>query len=341
MKRSTQILVALVGMLLISFAMFTGMAVATPTPSFTVSPTQPVVGSPVTLTDTTSNPDGYTLSYEWKIEGAGFDRWVKAGDPLCANSVCSQVQVTFSQSGSVHILEAVIKEGTTYPYTSWIGSVAPASDPPAPITLVGPTAVSLPTVLEVLSPKNHLQLNNCRQPALAGSVGEYCKAYLVKRVGPDAVGLYHYRLQLAVVAGLGDLTIEAVAWNAARNANAWEVPGYADRQSFNLNVVGNSLTFGLVRSCRGSSGYGLYFFATMNTEVVAQFQIKEAKHWVTKRTKRKTFLNSALSPWGRRYFQAKPASQTSGRNRVSYEIKHGRKVLKKGIFSEHACPVLD
>ena len=348
MKRFT--LIALLGVLL-SVA-FAGTAQASPEVSFTVNPNRVVVGQPITVVDTTSNPEELELTHEWAK--AGFPNYdVRAGSPECLNANCSQARWTYSSPGTYEIDELV----------SWPGApdggisaeqkitVVSALDAPAPIVLNGPTTVGLPQVLDVMSPKPHLKTGGCAQPVLKGTEWEFCEQYLVKRVGPDASGFYHYRFRLPM-AYPGTVELTFVAWN--------ESPEHADIQTFTINVTGNAYRFGDVRSCYWPTllnpegdpeTFGgarpirdiceLHYYAAMNSRVEVKLQAKEESRWVTKKVKKAEFRVSTktLSPWTRRDLRARliPANLLGKNQRVIYEIKQGRKLLKRGNLSKRRC----
>src|SRR5690606_22625615 len=73
---------------------FTAPAQADPVASFTVSATQVVVGGSVIATDTSSNPEGKELTYEWASGPAGYPSDARANGPECLNANCSQVRFT-------------------------------------------------------------------------------------------------------------------------------------------------------------------------------------------------------------------------------------------------------
>ena len=96
-KRIKQfMLVAVLGVIL--SVVYSSTAQAEPTASFTMNPSRPVAGSPVTLTDTTSNPDGYELSYKWDKTGY-LNYEVQAGSPECLNANCSQLGGRIAHQG--------------------------------------------------------------------------------------------------------------------------------------------------------------------------------------------------------------------------------------------------
>ncbi len=348
-------LVATLGAVLLS-VVFVGTAVATPAVSFTVSPSRVVVGGTVTVTDTTSNPDGYTLTYKWAKTGyPNYD--VQAGSPECLNANCSQAQWTYSSSRTYEITELVSWPGapdggiSTYQTVT----VVDPSDAPAPIILNGPTTVSLPTVLEMLSPKTHLDYQ-CTQPALAGSDWESCGGNLIGRTGPDSGGLYHYRFEFPM-ANPGTVELAVSAWTTDSQ--------HADGQTFTLNVTGNAYTFGSVHSClypvrltangqvqHALNGqpirnvYSLYYYAAMNSHVAVMLQVRRSNRWVTVKHKEATFniypQSTGASPWTARYLRVRfgPPNLLGRNRRAIYQIKHGRKLLKQGHLSTRACTVL-
>ena len=293
-------MITLGGVLLLSFAVPV-VAQASPQVSFTVSPAHVVVGEPVTVTDTTSNPDGYELAYEWAKTGfPNYD--VRAGSPECLNAMCSQARWTYSSPGMYEITELV----------SWPGApdggissyqrvtVVDPADAPAPIYLTTPTTVSLPTVLEAVSPKPHLQnerldrglvFGGCKS-ALSESAWGVCEPYLIGRTGPDASGLYHYRFRL-VMANPGVVELTFSAWNAPGRFPFELIPEYADTQTFTLNVIGNAYQFGDVRSCRYPNLmeswmteplhnlFELDYYAAMNSRVTLGLEVRRGRRWVT------------------------------------------------------------
>ena len=348
-------LVATLGILL-SVA-FAGTAVATPQGNFAVSSTRIVVGESITVTDTSTGTEGYEVSYEWAKTGyPNFD--VRAGSPECLNANCSQAQWTYSSSGTYQINEQLTWPGCSSMQGTCTGAsnavvVVDPADAPAPIILDSPTTVSLPTVLDVASPKPHLRFGGCIQPALHGSEAEFCEPYLIKRVGPDAGGLYHYRFRFPM-ANPGVVELTFVAWNTN--------PEHADGQTFTLNVTGNAYRFGDVRSCYwrkalNSEGkpvqfgnrpvesvYDLYFYSVMDSRVVAKLQVRQNGRWVTRKTREGLFSTHlaagqrVYSPWNRKHMRIHFDPPGNDR-RITYEIKHGRKLLKRGNLSKQACTV--
>ena len=342
MKRTTQILVALVGILLISFAVPV-VAQADPVASFTVSATQIVVGESVVATDTSSNPEGKELTYEWSSGNV----IAKADSPECLNANCSQVRFTYSSVGSFIITERVKWPGSPGSSVFQEIKVVEASEAPAPIILNGPTTVSLPTVLDVMSPKPNMR-SACIQPALRGSEWEVCQLYLIKRVGPDPSGFYHYRFRF-VMANPGTVEVIFGAWNVREGA--------ANSQIFTMNVTGNAFRFGDVRSCywprlkndegkiigsgwRTTNVYELRYYAAMDSRVVVKLQLREDHRWVTVERQSATWDGIAgfrLSPWTMRYIRAAfgPKYYRSTKpHRALYQIRHGKRVLKQGQLTK-------
>lgn len=346
-KRSNTLAIAVLGVVFLGVA-FAGTAQADPQVSFTVSPQRAVVGEPITVTDTTSNPEGHELTYEWAKTGFPYD--VQAGSPECLNAECSQAQWSYSSPGTYEVTQLVNwpgGEGGSYQRVTVVSAI----EAPAPIILNGPTTVSLPTVLDVMSPKQRLINGGCAQPALHGSEWEFCHQYLIKRVGPDPNGFYHYRLRLPM-AYPGTVELTFVAWN--------QDPKQADVQTFTITVTGNAYRFGDVRSCywpklrRLDGGlkqrgirpirhvYDLHYYAAINSRVVAKLQARQGKRWVTKKATREQFaLNKRdLSPWTRRSIQAHfgPKQRLDRKDwRAIYEIRKGRKLLKRGHLSKRRC----
>lgn len=347
MKRTTQILVALVGMLLVSVIGFSGTASAEFYATFTVSPERAAVGETITVTDTTPNPEGLDFTYEWAKTGYPASYDVRAGSPECLNADCSQAQWTYATPGMYEIRMAVKwssnpedSKGTYQRVT-----IVAAGEAPAPILLASPTTVSLPTVLEVLSPKRHMRFGGCIQKNL-GEVAGYCEPYLIKRTGPDTGGFYHYRFRFVLVQP-GPVEVGFSAWN--------KDPSQTDYQTFDLNVTGNAYRFGDVRSChwpflRKPNGdqvttpgrlpvrnvYDLYFYSEKNARVTVSLQIREDGHWVTTQKRRKQFSGLVYSPWSRKQMRI-PFESPSSNRRITYEIKNGRKLLKRGMFSTKRC----
>lgn len=344
--KHAKMFVVLVGILLTGFAV-PAVAQAEVQASFTVSPQRVVVGEPVTVTSTTSNPDGYELTYKWAKTWADYD--VQAGSPECLNADCSQARWTYDSPGEHGITLLVswpdAQDGGKS--TSQRVTVIPASEAPAPIILNGPTTVGLPTVFDVMSPKPHMEAG-CFQPALRGSEWESCEQYFVKRTGPDAGGYYHYRFRLPM-ANPGAVELTFIAWN--------DDQAYADLQTFTVNVTGNSYRFGDVRSCywptlknregeiigggwRTRNVYELRYYAAMNSRVVVDLQLREGRRWVTVERQSAVWQGIAgfkLSPWTMRYIRAafgpKHYRSTKPR-RALYQIKRGKKILKKGQLTK-------
>lgn len=351
--RITQfMLVAVLGGIL-SVVLFSGTAIAAPVPSFTVTPERAAVGDPITVTSTTSNPEGLDLTYEWAK--AGYPNYdVRVGSPECLNAECSQARWTYA-TPRLYGIELVIKwpgnsEGVG---TNKTVTIVAAGEAPAPIYLASPTTVSLPTVIEVRSPKRRMIPWGCQQVPLKGSYRESCKQYLVKRTGPDPEGFFHYRFRLPM-AYPGVVELSFLAWNEDRSQ--------ADFKTFSVTVTGNAYRFGDVRSCywpvlrnvenkrtTAPSGhsehlYDLFFYSEKDVRVTVDFQVRKGDRWVTTRRRQETFSSrlssdgQVYSPWSRKQVRVRFEPPTSDR-RLTYQIKNGRTLLKRGTFSTTRCRV--
>ena len=235
-------------------------------------------------------------------------------------------------------------------------TVVNPAEAPAPIVLTTPTTVSPPTVLEALSPKPHL-VGRCSGRAIPGMGWSRCEPYLIGRAGPDGSGLYHYRFRLPI-AEPGVVEVTFSAWNTPGRFPFELIPEYADTQTFTLNVIGNAYQFGDVRTCRyphftedwmGSKSlhnlFELDYYATMNSRVTLRLEVKRGHRWVTVKHARVPISNllqgaeRSYSPWTIRSVWAQIAQHgsLSRHQRITYQIKHGRKVLKHGFLSKRPC----
>lgn len=360
------VLVVVLGVLLGTFFAGTASA-APPQPQVKITTSSSPCTAPCTVTlEAVVEPNGETYSFAWDKESSDqqsvdnrfqynpmqyFYPDVVAGSPECQNADCSKAQWIYSapsQTGAYGIKVMVTSQSGYSVNTTGVVVIDPA-DAPAPIYLASPTTVGLPTVVEALSPKQHMKVD-CFQPEFRGSENEVCELYLVKRTGPDASGLYHYQFRF-VLANPGLVEVGFSAWNT----------GNTDRQVFSLTVTGNALEFGDVRSCywrkvlnedgkpltRGrltEHVYDLYYYSMKPTRAVVKFQVKKDGRWVTKRSKAVKFAPTFgpgidySTPWRRKHLRVDFGPPKPGQ-RVTYQIKNGRELLKQGILSKRACTV--
>ena len=348
MKRTTQILIALVGILLTGFAV-PAAAQAEPTVNFTVSQSSMSAPSTVTVTDTTSNPDRYTLTYEWQknYQSGAPSPDVKAGSPECLNPECSQARWTYSSPGTYDILGRVNWSGGSSIQNHSVTVVDPA-DAPADIVMVSPGSLELPGSIVLASPKPNMTIGWCYQgdpdpdnnwlPLVGQGLG--CFPYFVERTGPDASGLYYFRWRLPM-SPPGLTVLQGVrAWSSN--------PGSGDVKHLTFTVTGNRIRYGDFRTCidRFRRNAQLIYYTSVPTQVT--FTVKQKVHqgqrsvWKVRKVRHRQFDISPLFPyvpvWAK-YKIPHPLVQKRTRppTRAFYVVRHGKKVIKRIGLSKRPC----
>ncbi|HSX24016.1 MAG TPA: hypothetical protein VLE74_02860, partial [Candidatus Saccharimonadales bacterium] len=130
--------------------------------------------------------------------------------------------------------------------------------------------------------------------------------------------------------------------------------GSAHGVEYTFNVTKSNEQFGDVITCyKGSGTYSVIYYNTSSSEVVAKLQVRKGKRWITQKRNASAFMPAAstepedpfsgspfeLSPWFHRYLYSNfgPVSTLGPKRRVTYEIKHGNKVLEQGLVSKKPC----
>jgi hypothetical protein len=226
MKRMKQFMSATLGMFILG-VVFTSTAMASHSASFVITnyPSGGFVApASVNVQDTSSNPNGDPLVIEWDCNYDGYP------PDFQAEATGSTATCYYPEGGTYHIGERVTAHGQPL-YDGRLVTIGSASDAPADIQLAGPTSVGLAHTFEFLSPKPNLDAYCTMQ--LGGS----CAPKPVGTIGPDGGGLYHHlvRVPVSKLDGTETPDIELAVW-------AWaEDPSFADRESFPINVTGNTV----------------------------------------------------------------------------------------------------
>ena len=266
---------------------FAGAAQAI-TVSFNVRPNFVKVGEPVILTDKTVSPSGQTLTHAWNVfdnsaEGLPTARVIEAGNSACLNPDCSQVQLTRTEPGEYNVDETVgIPNGYLNESENEENHGFVVYDPahPPPFTLASPTTVSLPAVLEVLSPENHVNIY-CSEPAWERTYWQYCAPYLLSQTGPDNQDQYHFRFKVPVgYPGQMELWVESPPKAASAIHTA----------EFLLNVTSSTEQFGDVQSCyEGKGAYSFSYYDTTSSSLALKLQVLRNGKWRTRKKKLASF----------------------------------------------------
>lgn len=362
-------LVATLGILL-SVA-FAGTAVAEPVSvhfSMTQSSNPCVAPCTITVTDETPGAADHAWDFHYNSDGwgghSGFLAEVTAGNSACLTPNCSQAKWTYDRpigSGPLAYYQVAESVSNASGFDWKTVNVVEATDAPSEITLVGPSVKRFPNTLVLLSPKTNLRIESCFTGDVHTGAGYYpCKPYFVRKTGPDGSGLYHYAWRLPM-APPGEVKIEAIAWTGDEHNS--------DRKELTFTATGNRYRYGDFRSCFQPTvtAYGkhrntelyrnfhLAFYAQMTTVSLLKFQSQVTQNgkprWVTEDVERTKHPNNPLqgsSPYYRREAVIEvPGDRVSTKGtphgphpvpfRIVYEVKAGRKVLKKGLLSRKLC----
>lgn len=307
----------------------------------------------VTVTDKTvaQSENENEFTYEWDENHQNrhmFDQplSIHTGSPECLNVKCNQAQWTYPSPGYYVIAEAInaLREPSYLNESDFVERAITVVNPHElpPIILESPRIVSLPTVIEAASVNPNMYVN-CIEGALRGlySTAKFCNPYLIKRVGPDGSGLYHYLFRLPMAAP-GEIELMFSAWG----------PSSRSEETYTITATGNAYQFGDVHTyywpvLRNGEGkpvrkqgkpikhvFELYYYAAMNSRVVVKLQVRQGNRWVTKKHAGASFLIQKEVPWWTRWgLQIFLRTAPRHNLRFIYEIKHGRKLLKRGRFS--------
>jgi hypothetical protein len=305
-------------------------AFANPSLSFTVTQSSALPPATVTVTDTSGNPDGYPLTYEWQTsyQSGPITPDLKAGSPDCLNATCSRASWTYSSPGTYFIIEQVSwPTGSGYVWDSAIVK-SPPEELPGEITLVGPIERTLPTDFELTSPKMHMVI-----PRAFGCYTEVaanpCEPYFLGRTGPDAGGLYRYSWRLPATVP-GQVTLDVMAWNTT--------PANGDHRDLTFTATSSGIAFGDFQTCLTqhlrARGGGLAAFelsyVSRETSTALIFQKERVgRRWLPVKLKALKELpvgpSARLAPFTRRTVRVrvKENDVSRGRLRLFYIVMHG------------------
>lgn len=322
---------------------------ATAITSFTMRPQAVQVGEPVLLTDTTVNKTGLPFSHGWLIYGPnGLTMRLAAGDPGCLDAACSTVQLVPPYPGRYNIEEAVQNAATSAVGGDTHLLAVSDDDHPLPFQLVTPTTITLPAVIEVLTPSSNIDVTRCTAPALLESYWGFCNPYEISRSARDSNGLYRFKYGLP----MGPTGTVEMVFSAGSRREL--VPGSASDQEFAFEISSSAKQLAAVESChKGEGSFSVTYYASFSSRVVAKLQVRKGKHWVTRKQAQASFTpdpepvevgffedpKPGRSPWFHRYlyFNFGQSITLGAKRRIVYEIKRGNKVLRRGRVSQRPC----